>query len=106
MEKKFIVFDQNYYLSPMINKEIGMNKRVYVEINNYPEAWYDDNVEEATCILEKLGFDMDDSTVTDPWSGDESQVWSHWDEVCMDDKKISLLKESSVIMLDGSIINL
>jgi hypothetical protein len=101
--KKFIVFDQNYYLSPMINKEIGMNKRVYVEVKN---ECYDLNAEEATCVLEKLGFDMDDSTVTAPWSSDESQVWSHWDEVCMDDKKISLLKESSVIMLDGSIINL
>lgn len=103
MKKKFIVFDQNYYLSPIINEEIGMNKRVYVEVKN---ECYDLNAEEATCVLEKLGFDMNEHTVIDAWSSEEYPVWSHWDEVCMDDKKISLLKKSSVIMLDGSIINL
>lgn len=106
MKKKFIYFGQNYYLTPLINEEIGMNKYVYVEVKHYPNAFYDDNVEEATSILEKLGFDMNEHTVIDAWSSDEYPVWYAIDELFMNDEKIKLLKKSSVIMLDGSIINL
>jgi hypothetical protein len=106
MKKKFIFFMQNYYPKPMIDFSIGMNENVYVEVKHYPNAFYDDNVEEATYILEELGFDMLEYTILDAHSDDEFPVWSAFNEIFMDDEEIKLLKKSSVIMLDGSIINL
>ena len=101
---KFIQFEQNYLFNPIINKELGMNKRVFVEVTKHPDEHIDDIEETAKIKLEELGYDLDELTTIDPYSEDEYRVWELFDYVDIF-KVMEYGKDYSLILLDGTIKN-
>lgn len=102
--KKFIQFEQNYLLKPIINKDLGMNKRVFVEVDKHPDEHMDDVEWSAETKLENLGYDLDEFTAIDAYSGIEYKVWQLIDYVDIF-KVMEYGKDYSLILLDGTIKN-
>jgi hypothetical protein len=101
---KFIQFDQNYLFNPIINKELGMNKRVFVEVKKHPDEHMDDVEWSAEIKLEELGYDLDERTIIDAYSENEYKVWELHDYVDIF-KVMEYQKDYSLILLDGTIKN-
>jgi hypothetical protein len=101
---KFIQFEQNYLFNPIINKDLGMNKRVFVEVTQHPDEHFDDVEWSAEITLENLGYDLDECTTIDPYSEDEYKVWDRIDYVDIF-KVMEYQKDYSLILLDGTIKN-
>jgi hypothetical protein len=101
---KFIQFEQNYLFNPIINKDLGMNKRVFVEVEKNPDEHIDDVEETAKTILENLGYDLDEWTTVDAFSDTQYRVWDLFDYVDIFEV-MEYGKDYSLILLDGTIKN-
>lgn len=101
---KFIQFEQNYLLKPIINKDLGMNKRVFVEVAKHPNEHMDDVEWSAEIKLENLGYDLDEWTTIDAFSDTQYKVWQLFDYVDIF-KIMEYKKDYSLILLDGTIKN-
>jgi hypothetical protein len=101
---KFIQFEQNYLFSPIINKDLGMNKRVFVEVEKNYDEHIDDVEEKAKTILENLGYDLDEWTTIDAFSDTQYRVWDLFGYVDIFEV-MEYGKDYSLILLDGTIKN-
>lgn len=101
---KFIQFNQNYLFNPIINKDLGMNKRVFVEVKKHPDEHMDDVEWSAKIKLEELGYDLDEWTIIDVYSENEYKVWELHDYVDIFEV-MEYGKDYSLILLDGTIKN-
>lgn len=101
---KFIQFEQNYLFNPIINKDLGMNKRVFVEVIKHPDEHLDDVEWVAEMKLENLGYDLDEWTTIDAFSDTQYKVWQLFDYVDIF-KVMEYGKDYSLILLDGTIKN-
>lgn len=104
MKELFVEFRQNYLLKPIVNKVLGMNEVVYVEIDSC-DMPYDDCIWVAEDRLEKIGYDLEEFTKIDAYSDWEHKVWSA-DEVV---DIFGIMERSknnySIILLNGQIKN-
>ena len=91
----FYLFNQQYYISPLIDDDRGIGKEVIIEAENESHA---------LDILREKGFDLEDEVLLDPYSDSTVRVWdlynsySSWEEMfskgvfyCYDDMFIHLL---------------
>jgi len=95
----FLEIVQHWYLSPIVNKETGENKRVYFQVK---ENDFDKAIELAK---EKLNFDFEDKTIIDFASENTYKVWEFNDIINFNQFLMEFYTGESLIMLDGTIIN-
>jgi hypothetical protein len=88
----------------MINKDLGMNKIVFVEVEKHPDEYLDDVEWSAETKLENLGYDLDEWTTIDAFSDTQYKVWQLFDYVDIF-KVMEYKKDYSLILLDGTIKN-
>jgi hypothetical protein len=91
----FYLFNQQYYLSPVIDDNRGIGKEVIIEAESESHA---------LDILREKGFDLEDEVPLDPYSDSTVRVWglynsyNSWEEMfsqgvfyCYDNMFIHLL---------------
>jgi hypothetical protein len=104
MKELFVEFRQNYYLKPIINKDLGMNEVVYVEVDS-SDMTFDDCIWVAEDRLEKIGYDLEEFTNIDPYSDCEYKVWEEYGIVDIFGIMERSKKNYSIILLNGQIKN-
>ena len=98
---KFAQFNQNYFTKPIVNESVGMNRIVFVEVEN---TFIDDAELEARLILERLGYDLEEQTQIEPYSEYEYDVWDFHNYVDIFEV-MKHKKGYSLILLDRTIKN-
>jgi hypothetical protein len=96
----FYLFNQQYYLSPIIDDNRGIGKEVIIEAENKSRA---------LDILREKGFDLEDEVPLDPYSEYTVRVWdepteySSWEEMFCNG--LFYLADSMFIhLLDGRVL--